>query len=190
MTKLIYWELQDPDESTCGVHSINAILQGPIVDYEELYRASLEIEELERQFLLEAGIIPDEYYKTENAHHRRTAFDFTALERVLGNHNYICERCKTNSLSHEQIDSSIAFLCNVSGHWLSMREVHDGRWFVIDSLKTGPIELDKANLYNHINEIILRNQSVFIVKNKDNKELPVYTHQEGKLRKHQRYTEI
>ncbi len=48
---VVYWEKQEKDTMTCGLHCLNALLQGPYFDESELSQIALQIDDTEKSLL-------------------------------------------------------------------------------------------------------------------------------------------
>jgi ataxin-3 len=60
--KPIYFEKQGQD-MLCGVHCINALLQGPYFDEVTMSQIAIELDQKERELMAEAGIQSVDYLK-------------------------------------------------------------------------------------------------------------------------------
>uniref|UniRef100_A0A3B0MQT1 ubiquitinyl hydrolase 1 n=1 Tax=Theileria annulata TaxID=5874 RepID=A0A3B0MQT1_THEAN len=139
MDSHVYWELQPLGESTCGLHALNCIFQGPEFRLADLQSLSMECSKLERDFLAQAGL--SEVECEQMALNETTSnFDFMVLEKALEKKEFVCTRLHVDSITEGLLDHKHAFLLNLNSHWVSARNIDD-KWLLFDSKKEKPTEL-------------------------------------------------
>ncbi|XP_954209.1 uncharacterized protein TA20250 [Theileria annulata] len=98
---------------------------------------------------------------------------YWVLQSALNRRNITCEHLSLNQLSLEmfQYNNSIAFICNIQEHWFSIRKLHN-EWFILDSLKDGPIIIEYGSLYDYIKEILEKGIGVILLVITNNGKFP------------------
>ncbi|KAF5153601.1 Josephin family protein [Theileria parva strain Muguga] len=182
MDSHVYWELQPLGETTCGLHALNCIFQGPEFRLAELQSLSKECGKLERDFLSQAGVSEVEC-ETMALSETTGNFDFMVLEKALEKKEFVCTRLHVDSITEGLLDHKHAFLLNIKSHWVSARNIHD-KWLLFDSKKEKPIELV---LLEFLRESLAGKHTAFLVKEKSGKRLPVFNHNKDFLTPNQKF---
>ncbi|GAW83644.1 ataxin-3 [Plasmodium gonderi] len=166
--KYVYWEKQGNDRM-CGLHCINTILQGPHYSEDILATIGREIDEKEREFLkvgLNEGNNRNELIRNNSSNVLDDGFiNISVLIECLKRKNILLKNTFEDDL--KKIISSdhqdIGYICNLEQHWFSIRKIHN-TWYVLDSLKSGPLYIKDINLKYYFNDII-KKYHVFSVQN-------------------------
>ncbi|CAG9472339.1 unnamed protein product [Plasmodium vivax] len=167
--KYVYWEKQGNDRM-CGLHCINAILQGPHYSEDVLATIGREIDEKEREFLkCSAGAggsgLNDLMRKNSSNVLDDGFINISVLIECLRRKNISVKNTFEEDL--KKIISSdhqdIGYICNLEQHWFGIRKIHS-TWYVLDSLKSGPLYIKDINLKYYFNDIINK-YHVFSVQN-------------------------
>ncbi|UVC49869.1 hypothetical protein MACK_003485 [Theileria orientalis] len=181
MESQLYWELQPLGETTCGIHALNFILQGPVFRLSELEPIVQQCINMEREFLIQAGLSQadcDQMISSES----KGNFDYTVLEKALENRGYACTRVSGENLSEKLLEHKNAFLINVNNHWISSRHIGE-KWLLSDSKKDEPEEVD---LLDFLRDSVANKHSVFLVKDKLGKYLPLFHNENAMLAANQK----
>ncbi|EUD69120.1 hypothetical protein C922_00812 [Plasmodium inui San Antonio 1] len=167
--KYVYWEKQGNDRM-CGLHCINAILQGPHYSEDALAAIGREIDEKEREFLKSSagagGSGMNDLVRRNSSNVLDDGFiNISVLIECLRRKNISVKNTFQDDL--KKILSSdhqdIGYICNLEQHWFGIRKIHN-TWYVLDSLKSGPLYIKDINLKYYFNDIIHK-YHVFSVQN-------------------------
>ncbi|KJP88039.1 hypothetical protein AK88_02314 [Plasmodium fragile] len=167
--KYVYWEKQGNDRM-CGLHCINAMLQGPHYSEDVLASIGREIDEKEREFLKCSGGAGESGMNDLMRKNSSNVLDdgfinISVLIECLRRKNISVKNTFQDDL--KKIISSdhqdIGFICNLAQHWFCIRKIYN-TWYVLDSLKSGPLYIKDINLKYYFNDIINK-YHVFSVQN-------------------------
>ncbi|CAA9991057.1 ataxin-3, putative [Plasmodium knowlesi strain H] len=167
--KYVYWEKQGNDRM-CGLHCINAILQGPHYSEDVVATIGREIDEKEREFLKSSGGAGEndmnELMRRNSSNVLDDGFiNISVLIECLRRKNISVKNTFEDDL--KKILSSdhqdIGYICNLQQHWFCIRKIYN-TWYVLDSLKSGPLYIKDINLKYYFNDIINK-YHVFSVQN-------------------------
>ncbi|ANQ10972.1 Uncharacterized protein PCOAH_00054150 [Plasmodium coatneyi] len=167
--KYVYWEKQGNDRM-CGLHCINAILQGPHYSEDVVAAIGREIDEKEREFLRCSGAAGETGMNDLMRRNSSNVLDdgfinISVLIECLRRKNISVKNTFEEDL--KKILSSdhqdIGYICNLQQHWFCIRKIYN-TWYVLDSLKSGPLYIKDINLKFYFNGIINK-YHVFSVQN-------------------------
>jgi len=117
---VIYFEKQGQD-MLCGLHCINALLQGPLFDEVTLSQIAQQLDQEERQLL--AG---------ENAafHNEPSSnvagdgnFSIQVLSKALNQFNISTTPLLSQSVNQSEMAAEQAFIAHKGNHWIAIRKV-------------------------------------------------------------------
>jgi ataxin-3 len=184
--KFVYWEKQGKDR-LCGLHALNAIIQGPSFNESNLYAIAEELNKKENDLLDNKGqtdadgtnnVADDGNYNVQVLTEALQNFGEYQLE-IFIKPNVISE---TQSFSEEQ-----GYLCNSADHWFTIRKVH-GTWFNLNStnMDPGPQIVSDFYLDTFMASVANDGYTIFTVRGQD---LPLPNKEDNKdsLRKNQFY---
>ncbi|KAK1442922.1 hypothetical protein BgAZ_304400 [Babesia gibsoni] len=167
MANIVYWEKQSPQSKLCALHCLNSFLQGPYISNSELAEISKMLDKKESELLNASGT------RLDNGHilgYRNDSdggnFNVTVLVEAFRRRNLRCDYCLLSNLNLNmfQRDDNVGFVCNLNEHWFSIRKLMTDRWFMLDSLRPGPQEMEYGELYSYISNVLETNKGiVFLV---------------------------
>lgn len=166
MDNTVYWEKQDPQSKLCALHCLNAFLQGPYITNNELADISRMLDKKEIELLGAAGGRLDNGqilgYRNDS---EGGNFNVTVLVEAFRRRNLRCDYCLLGNLNLNlfQRDDHVGFICNVQEHWFCIRKLLTDRWFILDSLRSGPQEAEYGELYSYIYNIIEKNHGIVLL---------------------------
>ncbi|GFE55728.1 josephin [Babesia ovis] len=167
MENTVYWEKQNPQSKLCALHCLNAFLQGPKVTNEELLGISKRLGNSESALLRVPG---SRSHGTDSMAYSYDSdggdFDVTVLIEALRLRNFQCNYYTLNDmkLSMFQKSEKWGFICNAHKHWFCVRMLMTDQWFILDSLRPGPQEIEYGALYSYISTLLESKQgAVFLV---------------------------
>ena len=134
--KYVYFEKQSKG-LLCGLHSLNALLQGPFFDPISLSKIGMKLNEMELGLLDSSNKL---YHKNSNVDDNGN-FNIQVLTEALKTHG-----CEIRHLKHNEVISITksnnysnidAFIFNSCTHWFTFRKI-EGIWFNLNSLNSYP----------------------------------------------------
>lgn len=134
----------------CGVHSVNALLQGPIFDEIKMSQIGLALDKEEQELLgggsagAQARFDMDKQNLREGMTSSNVAndgnFSIQVIQRALEQFGKI----KCIPILQEDVAKTIkdycdeeAYICNSKDHWLTIRKIH-GVWYNLNSTNWMP----------------------------------------------------
>eukprot|EP00388_Colpodella_angusta_P005442 GDKJ01016830.1.p1 GENE.GDKJ01016830.1~~GDKJ01016830.1.p1 ORF type:complete len:390 (+),score=82.25 GDKJ01016830.1:179-1348(+) len=153
----IYWEKQGSDY-LCGLHTLNALFQGPAFTEADLKTYANEISKKEQELL--AG---EKNLENENNHaNSQGYFSWTVIERALKKNGF-----SAKSIFHEENkhiwmnpQSQRGFIIHIGDHWYALRQI-DGVWYDLNSLKAPAVI---PNIQNLLVNLRANNATIFVVE--------------------------
>lgn len=176
----IYFEKQGANRM-CGLHCLNAIVQGPLYHEGDLTQAAASLDAHERTLLTPRS--------RANFHSGNVALDghfsFSVIEACLRKRRLDCipwlsERA---SLFRQNPGLAVAYLLHTNDHWLCLRKVNK-TWYRLDSLRAAPQRLSGRFEYE-LDDFMKRGYLVFIVMPEEGRQFPSVDVQPDRLRPHQ-----
>ena len=149
----IYHEQQQ--QQLCGLHALNAVLQGPYFVKEDLFTIARQIDDETKALLQQIGPsndISNQYFeKNSNAEGN---FTLQVLQIALGRHNIEMIHHQSNRpIARNFLNGTLipkAFICNSHGkrgnHWYAVRKIGNN-YYNLDSLSSqnGPRIIESFN---------------------------------------------
>nr|BAN65893.1 conserved hypothetical protein [Babesia bovis] len=168
METTVYWEKQNPQSKLCALHCLNAFLQGPKVTNEELVGISHRLGKTESELLQQSGKTFFSYDSLGYSYDSNGGdYDVTVLIEALRLRNFHCNYYTLNDMklsTFQQRNDKCGFICNAHEHWFCVRMLMTDRWFILDSLRPGPQEIDYGSLYSFISTLLENKKgAVFLV---------------------------
>ena len=167
---LVYWERQEA--SLCGSHCLNALLQGPYIDIEELIDIAQRLEMETQQVLVGTRSRQSDVetpVDTESQHIDDAGnFSLPVLQNALQRYGIsLYHAASTSEETHEQ---PTAYVLNHGAHWLTLRRLDD-QWINLNSLLTfGPETFESEQYVNiWLQSMMIDGATLFLVSG----ELPV-----------------
>jgi len=172
-SRLIYHERQR--DQLCGVHALNALLQGPYFSAPDLSAIGLELDAAERS-LLGGSTRPN---ASENVDESGN-FSIQVLSKALDVFGLTL-----SSLAHpkegaarEDANREMAFVCNLERHWFALRKISgSGGWWDLNSLAVAPKRIGEFYLSAFLRQLEVDGYSIFIVRDLTSTTLPDMTGQ-------------
>ncbi|KAK2197602.1 bifunctional Josephin domain/Machado-Joseph disease protein [Babesia duncani] len=147
-------------------------LQGPKVTAGELTEISHVLDSCESALL--PGKYTDQVLGFKNVS-EGGFFNVTVLQEALLRRGISCNFQNVNMLTLEAFKRNrVGWIFNVREHWFCARQIQ-GKWYLLDSLRQSPFEIESENLYNRARDILtLQEGMVFIITCMDaNQDLPL-----------------
>ncbi|TNV78717.1 hypothetical protein FGO68_gene7487 [Halteria grandinella] len=170
--KIIYFEKQGAD-MMCGVHCINALLQGPYFDEVTMSQIALNLDQRERDIMAEAGFESKDYlkYMQEGSHNVANDGNFSiqVLEEALKTFGDIqCMPIEKPDVKKSIKDYSTeqAYICHSRDHWIAIRRLY-GVWYNLNStniVPPGPQVISDFYLAAFLDSIKQTGYTIFVVR--------------------------
>jgi len=163
----IYHEKQEGE--LCGVHCLNTLLQGSYFTEIDLAMIAQELDERERQIMMEHGSETPDFlkYMAEDSGNVADSgnYSFQVLERALSTFSLKCIPITSEAASSAAADplSEEAFVCHLRAHWFTIRRI-GGRWYNLNSLFKEPQNLGDFYLQAFLDTLRAQGWSIFVVK--------------------------
>lgn len=205
----LYFERQQA--ALCGVHAINALLQGPFYTEVELAELARQLDAQERALLHASGPaslgfgVPHLFQNGSGTQNATASgmFSLQVLAQALKVWDLdlipLASPAAVHALSNLQAQNG--FLCNLNEHWFAVRKVN-GEWWNFNSLFPTPKFLGKMYLEAFLLTLLEEGYSLFLVdgnlvgpnplqfelnqNNKNNWVSAAFAKQSGKPRKTER----
>nr|VDD11041.1 unnamed protein product [Brassica rapa] len=169
---MLYHEVQEAN--LCAVHCVNTVLQGPFFSEFDLAAVAADLDEKERQVMLEGAAAAD--FFSEESHNVSLGGDFSiqVLQKALEVWDLQVIPLNCPDAEPAQIDPELenAFICHLHDHWFCIRKV-SGEWYYFDSLLAAPQHLSKFYLSAFLDSLKGSGWSIFIVKGNFPQECPM-----------------
>ena len=159
--KFVYFEKQKSDR-LCGLHCLNALLQGPFFNVGQLSEIALELDKKEKN-LYDINKIDSNVDLDGN-------FNIQVLTKALNNYNCIIKNVKQSEISNllniNSTTQNYGFIFNSIGHWFAIRKIED-IWFNLNSTNSypGPEVISDFYLSLFIDSCANSGYTIFYVKN-------------------------
>jgi len=159
--EFVYFEKQKSDR-LCGLHCLNALLQGPFFNVGQLSEIALELDKKEKN-LYNSNKIDSNVDLDGN-------FNIQVLTKALNNYNCIIKNVKqsevSNILNNNSTNQNFGFIFNSIGHWFAIRKIED-IWFNLNSTNSspGPEIISDFYLSLFIDSCANSGYTIFFVKN-------------------------
>ncbi|RID65281.1 hypothetical protein BRARA_D00488 [Brassica rapa] len=175
---MLYHEVQEAN--LCAVHCVNTVLQGPFFSEFDLAAVASDLDEKERQVMLEGAAAAD--FFSEESHNVSLGGDFSiqVLQKALEVWDLQVIPLNCPDAEPAQIDPELenAFICHLHDHWFCIRKV-SGEWYNFDSLLAAPQHLSKFYLSAFLDSLKGSGWSIFIVKGNFPRECPMSSSSEA-----------
>ncbi|CAF2267647.1 unnamed protein product [Brassica rapa subsp. trilocularis] len=175
---MLYHEVQEAN--LCAVHCVNTVLQGPFFSEFDLAAVASDLDEKERQVMLEGAAAAD--FFSEESHNVSLGGDFSiqVLQKALEVWDLQVIPLNCPDAEPAQIDPELenAFICHLHDHWFCIRKV-SGEWYNFDSLLAAPQHLSKFYLSAFLDSLKGSGWSIFIVKGSFPQECPMSSSSEA-----------
>eukprot|EP01071_Lankesteria_metandrocarpae_P012489 Lankesteria_metandrocarpae@DN596_c0_g1_i1.p1 len=160
---LVFWEKQGADRM-CGLHCLNALLQGPYFDESDLSDVALKLDALEQSLLSKEGTV--ELVK-RNSHNVSADgfFSVSVIEQCLKDYGIWLVPINKPAVANSVLEPSKeeAFLCHLHDHWLAIRKVGE-EWYNLDSLKPAPTVVSEFHLSAFLQGMQHEGFSIFVIR--------------------------
>lgn len=179
----VYFEKQGSDR-LCGVHCLNALVQGPVYTQVDLNKYASEIEKQEAALLAadpskpkppRSMTIASLSNQPKSEHQDATGyFSLPVLEKSLMTKYGIsvqnaARRDIIQQINREGLEGHEGFVIHLRDHWFAARAIPNPQytgvreWFFLDSLKPGPQPVTENELWGTLQGIIQSGGNVFIL---------------------------
>eukprot|EP01139_Manchomonas_bermudensis_P015233 Amastigsp_a509787_137.p1 type:complete len:261 gc:universal Amastigsp_a509787_137:73-855(+) len=164
---VLYHESQA--SALCGVHALNALVQGRVFSEIDLANIAHQLDEEEREMMARGGVDSRDYlaYLAADSSHVSDDGNYSVevLRRALASLSL-----ELIPLVHPDVASSRAdptqedgFLMNNSSHWFALRRIA-GTWYNLNSLQDGPEVVGDLYLATFIETMIQQGWTALIVR--------------------------
>ena len=158
--KFVYFEKQKSDR-LCGLHCLNALLQGPFFNVGQLSEIALELDKKEKNLYDKKGV--DSNVDLDGN------FNIQVLTKALNGCNCIIKNVKQNEISNilnnNNTNQNFGFIFNSIGHWFAIRKI-ENIWFNLNSTNClpGPEIISDFYLSLFIDSCVNNGYTIFYVK--------------------------
>jgi len=161
-TESVYVYFEKQESALCGVHCLNALLQGPFFTEIDLMVFGKELDESERTMMGENGYDTNDYLKFMQEDSGNVAdngnFSIQVLTKAL--HAKLLDLVLITEKNFPEIitnlDNENAFICHQGSHWYSIRKVN-GDWYNLNSTLFNPKALTPFELSQILDEHLTKN---------------------------------
>jgi len=144
--------------SLCAMHCLNNLLQGPIFSDWQLTEIASCLDLEEGRLVLGAAI-------DDGGNAGDDGFNVQVIISALRGIGCDIDLLQVNN-SHEvleQFERLQGLICNQNKHWFAVRRIYD-EWFDLNSLLDAPIRIKEVELVEYLNDAIVGEQDVFLVR--------------------------
>lgn len=156
--------------SLCAQHCLNALLQNQYFTAVDLAQLAQNLDEQERQHMLEGGVDSREYQhfleQPSSNYDDSGFFSIQVLQEALrvwglelvpfNSQNPIAQRAQNDPTAQK------AYICNFRQHWFCVRKLGN-QWFNLNSLLTGPELISNTYLSLFLTQLQQEGYSLFVV---------------------------
>jgi len=170
--KLIYWERQGIDR-LCGLYCVNSILQGPFYNEVQLAQIAIELDNQEKNLMMELGTETEDFLKYMAEDSMNVAEDGNysiqvvseALKRIAKLEIDLVDVKKTlyGGSNAVNFDEEKAFICNSSTHWFGLRKI-EGVWYDLNSTNKYPELMDQPRIMDFLDNCLNFGYLLFAVR--------------------------
>jgi len=163
----LYHEKQEGE--LCGVHCLNTLLQGSYFTEFDLAAIAHQLDEHERQIMMEEGTETPEFLKYMAEESGNVAdsgnYSFQVLEKALSTWSLKCIPITSEAASEAAAAplAEHAFICHLRAHWFTIRRI-GSRWFDLNSLFKEPRYLSDFYLQAFLDTLRAQGWSIFVVR--------------------------
>ncbi|EFJ08614.1 hypothetical protein SELMODRAFT_6002, partial [Selaginella moellendorffii] len=163
----LYHETQE--SKLCAVHCLNAVLQGPYFSELELAAIARDLDQSERDVMLESGggdaHSPD-YLRFVSEASSNVALDgnfsIQVLQRALAALDLKCLPLNSPELATATTEIA-AYICNLHDHWFALRRI-GAQWYNFNSLLPAPQHLSSFYASAFLDSLKNEGWSIFAVQ--------------------------
>ncbi|EFJ19780.1 hypothetical protein SELMODRAFT_6003, partial [Selaginella moellendorffii] len=163
----LYHETQE--SKLCAVHCLNAVLQGPYFSELELAAIARDLDQSERDVMLESGggdaHSPD-YLRFVSEASSNVALDgnfsIQVLQRALAALDLKCLPLTSPELATATTEIA-AYICNLHDHWFALRRI-GAQWYNFNSLLPAPQHLSSFYASAFLDSLKNEGWSIFAVQ--------------------------
>lgn len=173
---MLYFERQQ--DQLCGVHALNALLQGPFFTAVDLSGIACELDDLERSLIGSAPNAASENVAADGN------FSIQVLTKALDVFSL-----RVNSMNHpseletwQKPELETGFLLNLEHHWFALRRLRRDEvdtWWNLNSLLPGPRKIGSFYLTAFLEQLKAEGYSIFVVRDLHDAQLPSMFGQES-----------
>jgi len=159
---LVYWENQDA--ALCGVHCLNALLQGGYFTEVDLANIAHELDAKERAAMAEQGFDTPEFLKfmAEDSGNVDESGNYSiqVLSEALKSFGLDCET--TRGLRVDPLTET-GFICNLKQHWFALRRIQ-GHWIDLNSIAKAPNHLSDFYITLYLDTLRQKGYEVYVIR--------------------------
>jgi len=166
---IVYHERQEA--GLCGVHCLNALLQGPVYSEVDLMGIAAELDRREAALMSQAGLDDPGFLRFVARDSANVSddgnFSVQVIEHALAAHGLHCVPlgCTTTGRCGDgdgDGDVCEGYVCNHAAHWFCLRHMH-GLWLNLNSLLRRPAVISDTHLELFLAQLQAEGYSVFRV---------------------------
>ena len=150
---MIYFERQT--SRLCGVHAINALLQGPFFSASDLAAIARALDDEERSLLDQSSL-----RRSSGSHAERSEnvgddgnFSIQVLCKALDVFGLSARYASADEERGTDAAKELAFVCNLSEHWFALRRLGDA-WWDLNSMHAAPKKIGTFYLDAFLNQLL------------------------------------
>ena len=170
--QVIYFEKQGQD-MLCGLHCINALLQGPSFDEVSLSQIAIQLDQEERQLL--SGESASFFGESANVANDGN-YSIQVLSKALQQFGNIqTTPIGSSSVGTRDMSSEQGFIAHKGNHWIAIRKVANV-WYNLNStniVPPGPQFISDFQLDAFLSSIANSGFTIYIVKAAQGQQLPL-----------------
>ena len=174
---MIYFERQT--SRLCGVHAINALLQGPFFSASDLAAIARALDEEER------SLLHDQLRRSSGSRAERSEnvgddgnFSIQVLCKALDVFGLSARYASADEERGTDAAKELAFVCNLREHWFALRRLGDA-WWDLNSMHAAPKKIGTFYLDAFLNQLTAEGYSIFVVRDLAAAALPEMRGQNG-----------
>jgi ataxin-3 len=178
LAAMIYFERQT--SRLCGVHAINALLQGPFFSASDLAAIARALDDEERSLLDQSSL-----RRSSGSHAERSEnvgddgnFSIQVLCKALDVFGLSARYASADEERGTDAAKELAFVCNLSEHWFALRRLGDA-WWDLNSMHAAPKKIGTFYLDAFLNQLTAEGYSIFVVRDLAAAALPEMLGQNG-----------
>jgi len=164
---LIFHEKQEG--GLCAQHCLNSLLQGPYYTAVDLANFAQQLDDAEKDRMLEGGVNSEEFLKfmqqPSNNMNDTGFFSIQVICKALQvwGIDLIPFTSPDAKMSRQQPVNENAFICNLHEHWFTIRKL-GSQWFNLNSTLSGPELISDTYLGLFLAQVENDGYSIFVVK--------------------------
>lgn len=146
----------------CGVHCLNALLQGQYFSELDLAQIAQDLDRMEQEMLGGAQLEEGEHGNLDDS----GMFSSQVLSKALELWTLQIIPYKSQQIREEPGFDPVkeaAFICNLQEHWFTLRRI-DGEWWNFNSLLPAPEQLSDFYVAAYLDSLIDQGYHIYVVR--------------------------